>query len=107
MSFKLTNSEEVLTIARRKSSFIERAIDRLVLPTYHPTNKHWEITFSALGWKRETIEKFWSLFYTINYSHSGEITPFEFFNYLDLERSTYVEKCFEYFDTTGGETIDL
>lgn len=32
---------------------------------------------------------------------------FEFLTWFNFERSKYVEKCFEYFDTTGGDTIDF
>lgn len=77
------------------------------IPPYKPSNIHWEITFEALGWSRDTIQKLWEVFYRINTSHSGEITILEFLNYFNLDRTRYVEKCFEYFDTTGGNDIDF
>mmetsp|Transcript_68822 Transcript_68822/g.102317 ORF Transcript_68822/g.102317 Transcript_68822/m.102317 type:complete len:410 (+) Transcript_68822:242-1471(+) len=77
------------------------------IPPYVPTNMHWEMTFSALGWDRETIEKFWVVFCRINKSLSGEITILEFLNYFNMDRAPYVEKCFSYFDTTGGDDIDF
>lgn len=70
---------------------------------------HWEMTFQALGWdsNRQTIQKFWVYFHQINKSRSGEITMIEFLNYFNLDRTRYVEKCFDYFDTTGGNDIDF
>ena len=100
-----TNDETKSFVARK--SILEHVIDRVSIPPYQPSNAHWEITFSALGWGRETINKFWVVFCKINRSRSQEITVFEFLHYFNLDRTDYVEKCFEYFDTTGGDSIDF
>lgn len=81
--------------------------NEMVIPPYRPTNVHWETTFKALGWNRTIIEKFWVIFCRINRCRSGEISIFEFLNYFNLDRTQYVEKCFEYFDTTGGNDVDF
>lgn len=106
MSRSASANDESRNFAPRKS-IMEHVIDRVSIPPYQPSNAHWEITFSALGWERETIDKFWIIFCKINHSRSQEITIFEFLNYFNLDRSEYVEKCFEYFDTTGGDSIDF
>ena len=77
------------------------------IPPYQSTNVHWEITFRALGWNRETTGKFWAVFCRINRSLSGEIDIMEFLTYFNMDRTPYIEKCFEYFDTTGGNSIDF
>ena len=87
-------------------SFIEWK-KMIIIPPYQSKNIHWDITFKALGWKSDIIEKFWVIFCRINKSRSGEITILEFLNYFNLDRTQYVEKCFEYFDTTGGNDIDF
>ena len=90
-----------------RKTVVDRVVENLCTPYYKPVNKQWEITFRALGWNRDLVQSFWTIFYRINQSHSGEITSFEFCNYFNLDRSEYVEKCFEYFDTTGGDSIDF
>lgn len=94
-------------LADNSSSAWEHYQNANYIPPYQPTNVHWEITFSALGWQRETIEKFWVVFCRINTSLSGEISIMEFLNYFNLDRTLYIEKCFAYFDTTGGDDIDF
>lgn len=89
-----------------KKFWIERK-KRMFIPPYRAKNIHWEITFRALGWSKETIQKFWIIFCRINRSRTGEITIIEFLNYFNLDRTQYVQKCFEYFDTTGGNDIDF
>ena len=79
-----------------------------VLHKSRPTdNKHWEITFAALGFKREMLDQFWNIFCHMNTSGSGEIDVSEFLDYFQMDRTPYVEKCFAYFDTTGGDSIDF
>ena len=90
----------------QRKSIVDRVIEHVCTPVYKPT-KQWEVTFMAVGWSRKTIEDFWTLFCRINKSRTGEITIFEFLNYFNLDRSEYVEKCFHYFDTTGGDTVDF
>ena len=81
--------------------------DKHYIPPYRPTNKNWEITFAALGWKRVTIEKFWRLFCQINKSLNGAIKLEEFLDFFDLDWTPWTERCFAYFDTTGGGDIDF
>jgi Ca2+-binding EF-hand superfamily protein len=64
------------------------------------------MTFSALGWKRYIIEKFWRLFCKINHS-SGAIKLEHFLDFFDLDWTKWTERCFTYFDTTGGGDIDF
>ena len=99
-------SKEVIHHKKRKS-LLDKVVDHVCIPVYKPINKQWEVTFKSLGWHRNIIEEFWTLFCRINKSRSGEITMFEFLNYFNLDRSDYVEKCFDYFDTTGGESVDF
>ncbi len=100
-----TERKQVERVERK--SIVDKVIHHICTPVYKPTNKQWEVTFRALGWDRKTVEEFWTLFCRINNSRTGEITIFEFLNYFNLDRSQYVEKCFEYFDTTGGDSIDF
>ena len=81
--------------------------DKYYIPPYRPTNKNWEVTFSALGWKRDTIEKFWRLFCRINKSLDGAIKLEEFLDFFDLDWTPWTERCFTYFDTTGGSDVDF
>ena len=78
-----------------------------MFPPYQPTNKHWEMTFAALGFDRETIEESWTIFCRINKSGNNEIVVSEFLDYFNMDRTPYIEKCFAYFDTTGGDSIDF
>ena len=91
----------------KRKSIVDKVLEHVCTPRYQPTNKQWEVTFKTLGWDRNTIEDFWAVFCRINKSKSGEITLFEFLNYFNLDRSGYVEHCFNYFDTTGGDTVDF
>ena len=102
---KSETSDETI-IRHWRKSLKDRVMDRFNTPTY-PINPHWEITFSALGWTRQTTETFWMVFCRINQSRSGEISMFEFLSYFDLDHSEYIEKCFKYFDTTGGDSVDF
>ena len=88
-----------------RKSFVDQAVEHLCTPYYIPTNKHWEITFRALNFSRSTIESFWATFYRINKAHNGTITIIEFLNYFNLERTVFIERCFEYFDCTGDDKI--
>jgi Ca2+-binding EF-hand superfamily protein len=80
--------------------------EKYFIPPYRPTNRNWEMTFAALGWKRRTIEKFWKLFCKINHS-SGAIQLEHFLDFFDLDWTKWTERCFTYFDTTGGGDIDF
>lgn len=80
--------------------------EKYFIPPYRPTNRNWEMTFAALGWKRRTIEKFWRLFCKINHS-SGAIQLEHFLDFFDLDWTRWTERCFTYFDTTGGGDIDF
>ena len=90
-----------------RTSVIDRTVERICTPVYQPRDKHWEITFAALGLTRQIIESLWAVFYRINKSKCGELSILEFLNHFNFDRSLYVEKCFEYFDVTGGESIDF
>lgn len=81
-------------------------VEKYYIPPYRPSNRNWEMTFAALGWKRRTIEKFWRLFCKINRS-SGAIQLEHFLDYFDLDWTKWTERCFKYFDTTGGGDIDF
>ncbi len=95
----------------KRMSKLDRMTMYLCTPEYIPSNRNWEITFRVLGFSREMIEKFWTVFCRINMSRKGEITTIEFLDYFSLDRSKYVEKCFDYFDTTGSHgkagTVDF
>jgi Ca2+-binding EF-hand superfamily protein len=91
----------------KRTSIIDQTVERLCTPYYIPTNKHWEITFRTLRFSRNTVERFWSIFYRINKAHNGTITILEFLNYFNLERTIFIERCFEYFDCTGDKSIDF
>eukprot|EP00985_Skeletonema_marinoi_P010037 scaffold4729_cov95-Skeletonema_marinoi.AAC.2 len=80
--------------------------EKYFIPPYRPTNRNWEMTFAALGWKRRTIEKFWKIFCKINRS-SGAIQLEHFLDFFDLDWTNWTERCFTYFDTTGGGDIDF
>ncbi|KAL7431718.1 hypothetical protein ACHAXM_004563 [Skeletonema potamos] len=80
--------------------------EKYFIPPYRPTNRNWEMTFAALGWNRRTIEKFWKLFCKINHS-SGAIQLEHFLDFFDLDWTKWTERCFTYFDTTGGGDIDF
>ena len=90
-----------------RTSMIDQTVNHLCTSYYVPSNKHWEITFRALKFSRQTIDNMWTVFYRINKSHTGIITMFEFLNYFNLERTAFIEKCFNYFDCTGDNTIDF
>jgi len=77
----------------------------LTYPKGH--NNQWELTFKALGWNDDTVERFWSVFCKINQSSTGQVTISEFLTFFSLDRSKYVEKCFLYFDAAGGKSIDF
>lgn len=80
--------------------------DKYYIPPYIPTNTHWEMTFASLGYNRRTIEKFWRLFCIINHS-TGAIQLEHFLEYFDLDWTSWTERCFKHFDTTGGGDIDF
>ena len=80
--------------------------EKYYIPPYRPSNRNWEMTFAALGWKRRTIEKFWKMFCRINHS-SGAIQLEHFLDFFDLDWTKWTERCFSYFDTTGGGDIDF
>eukprot|EP00956_Cyclotella_meneghiniana_P032057 scaffold86357_cov74-Cyclotella_meneghiniana.AAC.3 len=81
--------------------------DKYYIPPYRPHNREWELTFASLGWKRRTIQKFWRLFCKINVSRGGGITLEEFLDFFDLDWTPWTERCFRYFDTTGGGDVDF
>eukprot|EP00986_Skeletonema_menzelii_P002387 scaffold647_cov150-Skeletonema_menzelii.AAC.34 len=80
--------------------------EKYFIPPYRPSNRNWEMTFAALGWKRQTIEKFWKIFCKINHSSSA-IQLEHFLDFFDLDWTNWTERCFTYFDTTGGGDIDF
>ena len=83
------------------------------IPPYEVANPSVEIeaTFAALGWKRRLVERLWAVFCRINKSLSGQITRSEFTQYFESDFQqqslSYIDKCFEYFDTTGSGSIDF
>jgi Ca2+-binding EF-hand superfamily protein len=89
------------------STLKKRIHDKYYIPPYRPVNRNWEITFASLGWKRRTIQKFWRLFCRINVSLDGAIKLDEFLDFFDLDWTPWTERCFRYFDTTGGGDIDF
>lgn len=96
----------------KQQSAVDRLTSYLCTPEYVPSNREWEITFRVLGFSRKDIESFWAVFCRINTSATREMTMLEFLTYFDLHKSKYINKCFEYFDTTGahedgGGTVDF
>lgn len=93
--------------AGRVSQRVKKAYhDKFYIPPYRPSNRNWEMTFSALGFDRKTVEKFWRLFRQINRS-SGAIQLDHFLAHFCLDWTPWTERCFRYFDTTGGGDIDF
>mmetsp|Transcript_20738 Transcript_20738/g.59441 ORF Transcript_20738/g.59441 Transcript_20738/m.59441 type:complete len:383 (-) Transcript_20738:1360-2508(-) len=83
---------------------------RNYIPSYQVSNAPVEATFAALGWNRKLVERLWAVFCRINKSLSGEIDRDEFIRYFGpdlLQSISYIDKTFEYFDTTGSGTIDF
>lgn len=80
--------------------------DKYYIPPYRPTNRNWEMTFASLGFNRKTIEKFWRLFCQINHS-TGAIQLDHFLEHFRLDWTPWTERCFAYFDTTGGGDVDF
>lgn len=97
--------------AKRKTNDTIRQIRlRNYIPPYEIKNTRVEATFAALGFKRKTIERLWVAFCRINKSLDGAIAKDEFIQYFraDFQQShSYIDKCFQYFDTTGSGTIDF
>ncbi|KAL9187085.1 hypothetical protein ACHAXT_010805 [Thalassiosira profunda] len=80
--------------------------DKYSTPPYRPTNRNWEMTFAALGFNRRLIEKFWRLFCQIG-SSGGAIQLEHFLEHFGLDWTSWTERCFRHFDTTGGGDIDF
>ena len=98
------------TASRKTHHAIQQVRLRNYIPPYEVKDAHVEATFAALGWKRKTIERLWVSFCRINKSFDGHITRDEFIRYFqqDFQQSySYIDKCFQYFDTTGSGTIDF
>ena len=98
------------TAKRKTNHAIQQVRLRNYIPPYEIKNTHVEATFAALGWKRKTAERLWVAFCRINKSLDEEITRDEFIQYFaaDFQQShSYIDKCFQYFDTTGSGTIDF
>lgn len=91
----------------QRSSLISRVIERVCTPIYEPNNEYWEVTFKMLGLVRPTIESLWCIFWRINKSQNGHFDILEFLDYFNFDRTLYVEKSFEYFDTTGSDKVDF
>lgn len=89
-------------------SILDRVVDYVCTPCYQPSDKE-AVTFQALGVSRSTIEAFWNVFCRINTSLSREISRREFLIYFKFDTGSpqNVNRCFEYFDTTGGGAIDF
>ena len=77
------------------------------IPPYRPTNPDWNIAFRALGLDYSTVKKFWHYFCQVNISQDGQICMDEFLKFFGLDRTAYIEKTFQYFDTTGGGEVDF
>ena len=103
------------TAKTKTNRAIQQVRLRNYIPPYEIKNTHVEATFAALGWKRKTVERLWVVFCRIrqarnNKTFDGEITKDAFIQYFrdDFQQSqSYIEKCFQYFDTTGSGTIDI
>lgn len=91
----------------QRASLLSRVIERVCTPIYEPKNEHWELIFKVLGLERPIIESLWCIFWRMNKSQNGHIDILEFVNYFNFDRSLYVEKCFQYFDTTGSDEINF
>ena len=98
---------------KRTHHAIQRVRLRNSIPPYQAANTPVEVeaTFAALGWKRRLVERLWAVFCRINKSLSGQISRDEFTQYFESDfqqqSSSYIDKCFEYFDTTGSGSIDF
>ena len=89
------------------SSQVKKQIhDKYYTPPYIPSNRHWEMTFASLGFTRKTIEKFWRLFCQIN-NCTDSIHLEHFLEYFDLDWTSWNERCFSIFDTTGSGDVDF
>ena len=103
------------TAKKKTNRAIQQVRLRNYIPPYEIKNTHIEATFAALGWKRKTVERLWVAFCRIrqapnNKTFDGEITKDAFFQYFraDFQQShSYIDRCFQYFDTTGSGTIDF
>ena len=87
-------------------SILDRVVDYVCTPCYQPSEAEAK-TFQALGFSRPTIEAFWVVFCRINTSLLGEISREEFYSYFNFGTgsSQFMDRCFEYFDVTGGGQI--
>lgn len=81
--------------------------EKYKIPSYAPTNPDWNLAFRALGLDYPSVKRFWKVFCKANKSLDGQICLEEFLEFFNLERTGYVEKTFQYFDTTGGGEIDF
>lgn len=99
------------TAKKKSNRAIQQVRLRYYIPPYEIKNTHVEATFAALGWKRKTIERLWVAFCRItNKTFDGEITKDAFIQYFQTDFQqphSYIDKCFQYFDTTGSGTIDF
>lgn len=77
------------------------------LPIYQPNNEHWEATFRELGWSPSTVGLFYQVFHRLNTSCTGEVSFEEFINFFELQKTKYTRRCFEYFATAGGNSINF
>lgn len=96
-----TVSNRAIEIGKKQLSKIPRT------PHYVPANPDWNIAFRALGLDYQIVKRFWKVFCKANSSRDGQICLLEFLTFFNLERTSYVEKTFAYFDTTGGGEIDF
>ena len=103
------------TAKKKTNRAIQQVRLRNYIPPYEIKNTYVEATFAALGWKRKTVERLWVAFCRIrqapnNKTFDGEITKDAFIQYFraDFQQShSYIDRCFQYFDTTGSGTIDF
>ena len=103
------------TAKKKTNRAIQKVRLRNYIPPYEIKNTYVEATFAALGWKRKTVERLWVAFCRIrqapnNKTFDGEITKDAFIQYFraDFQQShSYIDRCFQYFDTTGSGTIDF
>mmetsp|Transcript_13173 Transcript_13173/g.20039 ORF Transcript_13173/g.20039 Transcript_13173/m.20039 type:complete len:542 (+) Transcript_13173:41-1666(+) len=96
-----TCSKKAIEIGKKQLQKIPRT------PHYTPANPDWNIAFRALGLDYQIVKRFWKIFCKANTSCDGQLCLLEFLTFFNLERTSYVEKTFGYFDTTGGGEIDF
>ena len=70
-------------------------------------NAVWEHIFNQLNLEQDDLQKFSTVFWTMDRNHNGDVNMIEFLMYFNIERTRFTDRLFNTMDVSGNGQLDF